>query len=79
MEEIVTSRNGMENETVVIPVTARHEVANREVLIAIVLVIAQFPIGQYVDKFITTFPSNMLSYTKAISQSEGEGEEEEEE
>ncbi|KAG9226809.1 hypothetical protein CCMSSC00406_0009727 [Pleurotus cornucopiae] len=78
-EEIVISRNGMEDETAVIPVTARHEVANREVLIAIVLAIAQFPIGQYVDKFVTTFPSNMLSYTKAISQSEEEEEEEEEE
>ncbi|KAF9489087.1 hypothetical protein BDN71DRAFT_1512439 [Pleurotus eryngii] len=78
-EEIVIPRGDIEDETVIIPVTARHEAANRNVLITIMLAITQFPIAQYVDQFVMTFPSSMSSYAKALSKAEEEEEEEEEE
>ncbi|KAF9489089.1 hypothetical protein BDN71DRAFT_1435629 [Pleurotus eryngii] len=73
-EEVIISRKGEEDEVIVIPVTARPEVVNQEVLISIMVAITQLPIAQYVDHFVTTFPSNMLSYAKAIAKAKGEEE-----
>ncbi|KAF4586244.1 hypothetical protein EYR38_010519 [Pleurotus pulmonarius] len=71
-EEIIISSEDGEDEMVVIPVTARHEAVNWKVLVSIMIAIMQLPIAQWVDQLVTTFPSNMSSYAKAIAKGEGE-------
>lgn len=73
-EKIIISREDGEDEMVVIPVMARHKAVNQKVLISIMVAITQLPIVQWVDRFVTTFPSNMSSYAKAIAKGKGEDE-----